>query len=162
MTLSGKSVEIVNTDAEGRLVLADAIEYTKKLNPRVIIDVATLTRACSVALGNEAIAMMGNDQKSMDIMKRAAEGTGERVWQMPLYDELAEYIKSDAADMKNTGGRTGSLIASGYFLKEFAGNLPWVHLDIASMAWNEKDRPYSPKGASGVGVRLLMEFLREV
>ena len=148
------------TDAEGRLVLADSITYSKKLRPRAIIDMATLTGTCSVALGNEAMAMMGNDGKYMDGMKNAAEVTGERVWQMPLYDELADYIKSDAADLKNTGGRVGSLISAGYFLKDFAGDIPWVHLDIASTAWNEKDRPYAPKGASGAGVRLLTEFLR--
>jgi len=158
--ITGKTVEIVNTDAEGRLILADAIGYSKKFAPKVIIDIATLTGACSVALGNEAIAMMGNDQAFMDLMKEASERSGERVWQMPLYDEFEEYIKSDIADVKNTGGRTGSLISAGYFLKEFAEDRPWLHLDIASTAWNEKEKAYLPKGASGIGVRLLVEFVR--
>ncbi|MGE5892960.1 MAG: leucyl aminopeptidase family protein, partial [bacterium] len=159
--LNGRTVEIVNTDAEGRLLLADAIAYTKKSDPRVIIDIATLTGACSVALGNEAIAMMGSNEQMMERMRKASDSSGERVWPMPLYDEFADYLKSDAADMKNTGGRTGSLIAAAYFLKEFAGETPWIHLDIASTAWNEKDRPYLPKGASGAGVRLIMEFIKE-
>ncbi|GBE00382.1 cytosol aminopeptidase [bacterium BMS3Abin07] len=159
-TYGGKTVEIVNTDAEGRLLLADAIEYTKKLSPGVIIDIATLTGACSVALGNEAIAMMGNDQEYMEKLRKASIDTGEKVWQMPLYREYGEYIRSDVADLKNSGGRSGSLVTAGYFLNEFAGDTPWVHLDIASTAWTDKDRPYSPKGATGMGVRLLMEFIR--
>ncbi len=161
-TFGGKTVEIVNTDAEGRLVLADAIGYTKKLGPKVIINIATLTGACSVALGNEAIAMMGNDQDYMERLQRAASVTGEKVWQMPLYDEYGEYIKSEVADIKNTGERSGSLVTAGYFLKEFAGDIPWVHLDIASTAWTDKDRPYVPKGATGIGVRLLTEFIKEI
>lgn len=161
-TLGGKTVEIVNTDAEGRLVLADAIGYTKKYAPKVIIDIATLTGACSIALGNEAIAMMGNDQDYMDRLKRAASITGEKVWQMPLYDEYGEYLKSEVADIKNTGGRVGSLVTAGYYLKEFAGETSWVHLDIASTAWSDKDRPYIPKGATGVGVRLLVEFIKDL
>ncbi|MGW8272649.1 MAG: leucyl aminopeptidase, partial [Thermodesulfovibrionales bacterium] len=160
-SMTGKTVEIVNTDAEGRLLLADGIEYSKKFSPRCIIDIATLTGACAVALGNEAIAMMGNDESLMGSMKRASEVSGERVWQMPLYDELSEYIKSDAADMKNTGGRVGSLISAAYFLKQFAGETPWAHLDIASTAWSDKDLPYAPTGASGAGVRVLTEFIRE-
>ncbi len=161
-TLDGKTVEIVNTDAEGRLILADAISYTKKLRPKVIINIATLTGACSVALGDEAIAMMGNDQGYMDILKGASDRTGEKVWQMPLYEEYKEYIKSEVADIKNSSGRSGSLVTAGYFLKEFAGDTPWVHLDIASTAWTDKGRPYAPKGASGTGVRLLIDMVTEV
>lgn len=160
-SMAGKTVEIVNTDAEGRLLLADGIEYSKKFSPRGIIDIATLTGACSVALGNEAIAMMGNDESLIGNMSRASDVSGERVWQMPLYDDLSEYIKSDAADMKNTGGRVGSLISAAYFLKQFAGDIPWLHLDIASTAWSDKDTPYAPAGASGAGVRVLAEFMRE-
>ncbi len=160
-TVTGKTVEIISTDAEGRLVLADAIGYVKKFNPRFIIDVATLTGACSVALGNEAIAMMGNHSGLMERLRAAGEEVYERVWQMPLYDEYLDYIKSDVADIKNSGGKTGSLVTSGYFLKEFAGDTPWVHLDIAGTAWAEKDRPYIGKGPTGVGVRLLLNFLRE-
>jgi leucyl aminopeptidase len=160
-SVGGKTVEIISTDAEGRLVLADAIGYVKKFKPGGIIDVATLTGACSVALGNEAIAMMGNDSGLMGRLKAAGEEVYERVWQMPLYEEYLEYIKSDVADLKNSGGKAGSLVTAGYFLKEFAGDTPWVHLDIAGTAWTEKDKPYTVKGATGVGVRLLLNFLKE-
>ncbi|MGD0282252.1 MAG: leucyl aminopeptidase [Dissulfurispiraceae bacterium] len=159
-TINGKTVEVVSTDAEGRLTLADAIGYAiKYYKPGAIIDIATLTGACSIALGNEAIAMMGNDSVLMEQLKEASDETYERVWQMPLYDEYKEYLKSDIADIKNAGGRTGSLVAAGYFLKEFAGETPWVHLDIAGTAWIEKERSYIPKGSSGVGVRLIIDFL---
>lgn len=160
--VNGKTIEIISTDAEGRLVLADAIGYVKKFRPRFIIDVATLTGACSVALGNEAIAMMGNDSGLMERLKASGEETYERVWQMPLYDEYLDYIKSDVADLKNSGGKTGSLVTSGCFLKEFVGDTPWVHLDIAGTAWTEKDRPYAGKGSTGVGVRLLLNMLKEI
>ncbi len=161
-TLEGRTIEIISTDAEGRLALADAIGYVKKFKPAAIIDIATLTGACSIAFGNEAIAMMGNDDSLMAKLKKASEETAERVWQMPLFDEYREYIKSDIADLKNSGGRSGSLVSSGYFLKEFAGDVPWVHLDIAGTAWTDKDRPYIPKGATGIGVRLLMNFLKNL
>lgn len=158
-TITAKTVEITNTDAEGRLALADAIGYARRFKPRAIIDIATLTGACPIALGNEAMAMMGNDESLMEKMKMASVETYERVWQMPLYDEYKEYIKSDIADIVNYSGRRGSLVASAYFLKEFAGDIPWVHIDMASMAWAKKDRPYIPKGATGVGVRLLLNFI---
>ena len=158
----GKTVEIVNTDAEGRLALADAIAYAKRLNPRAVIDVATLTGACVIAFGGEAIAMMGNDRGLLDSLRRAGEETYERVWEMPLFEEYGEYLKSDIADIKNVGGRSGSLSASAYFLSQFAGETPWVHLDIAGTAWVEKDRPYIPKGASGVGVRLILNMLERI
>ncbi len=158
--MTGLTVEITNTDAEGRLVLADGIGYAKRFKPAAIVDIATLTGACSIALGNEAIAMMGNDRGVLDRLKQSGEAVNERVWEMPLFEEYREYIKSDIADIKNTGGRTGSLVSSAYFLKEFAGDTPWVHLDIAGTAWLEKERPYIPKGASGVGVRLLLELVR--
>lgn len=161
-TVNGKTVEIISTDAEGRLVLADAIGYAKKMKPAAIIDVATLTGACSVALGSEAVAMMGNDDRLMARLKSAGDDTYERVWQMPLYEEYLEYIKSDVADLKNAGGKAGGLVTAGYFLKEFAGDTPWVHLDIAGTAWVDKERPYVPKGATGIGVRLLANFLREI
>jgi leucyl aminopeptidase len=160
-SVGGKTIEIISTDAEGRLVLADALGYVKKFRPKAIIDVATLTGACSVALGNEAIAMMGNDRELLDGLKAAGEEVCERVWEMPLYEEYLDYIKSDIADLKNSGGKTGSLVTAGYFLKEFAGDTPWVHLDIAGTAWTEKDRPYTAKGATGMGVRLLLNFLKE-
>jgi leucyl aminopeptidase len=160
-TISGKTVEIISTDAEGRLTLADAIGYAAKYkSPAAIIDIATLTGACNVAFGNEAIAMMGNDQQLMDRLRSASEEVYERVWPMPLFEEFGEYLKSDIADIKNVGGRKASLCSSAYFLKDFAGSVPWAHLDIAGAAWNETDRPYSSKGASGIGVRLLLNFLK--
>lgn len=160
--ITGKTIEIINTDAEGRLILADAIGYAKRFKPWAIIDIATLTGSCSIALGNEAIAMMGNDKKLVEMLKKSAENTYERVWEMPLYNEYKEYIKSDIADIKNTGGKTGSLVTSAYFLYEFAEKTPWVHLDIAGTAWEEKGRPYVPKGASGVGVRLILDLIRNL
>lgn len=161
--INGKTIEIINTDAEGRLALADAIGYAiKYYKPSAIIDIATLTGACSIALGSEAIAMMGNNAGLMEKIKKASEDTYERVWQMPLYDEYKDYIKSDVADIKNSGGKNGSLVTAGYFLKEFAGDIPWVHLDIAGTAWNDKDKPYIPKGSTGIGVRLMLRFLKEI
>lgn len=160
-SIIGKTVEIINTDAEGRLVLADAIGYAKRFKPGAIIDIATLTGACSIALGSEAMAMMGNDSGLMDKIKKSAGNTYERVWEMPLFDEYREYIKSDIAEIKNTGGKNGSLVTAAYFLYEFAEKTPWVHLDIAGTAWTEKDKPYIPKGASGIGVRLIMDLLKD-
>jgi len=162
-SITGKTVEIINTDAEGRLILADAIGYAiKHFKPKTIIDIATLTGACSVALGSEATAMMGNDRKLLDKIKKSADNTYERVWEMPLFDEYKEYIKSDIADIKNTGGKNGSLVTAAYFLYEFAEKTPWVHLDIAGTAWVEKDKPYIPKGASGIGVRLIMDLIKHL
>ena len=161
-SLGGKTIEIINTDAEGRLVVADAIEYAKRLKPRAIIDIATLTGACSVTFGNEAIAMMGNDRKLLDVLKKSGEKTYERVWEMPLFEEYEEYLKSDIADVKNIGGRNGGLVTAAYFLYKFAGDMPWVHLDIAGTAWTEKDKPYVPKGASGIGTRLILNAIKEL
>ncbi|MBM4136813.1 MAG: leucyl aminopeptidase [Nitrospira sp.] len=160
--INGKTIEIINTDAEGRMILADAIAYAKRFKPQAIIDIATLTGACSIAFGNEAIAMMGNDRELIDSIKKSADRTYERVWEMPLFEEYKEYLKSDIADIKNTGGKNGSLITSAYFLYEFAGDVPWVHLDIAGTAWVEKEKPYIPKGASGIGIRLLLDFIKNM
>jgi leucyl aminopeptidase len=159
-TIGGKTVEIISTDAEGRMALADAIGYARRFHPAAVIDIATLTGACSIALGNEAVAMMGNDKALMDRLRDSGTNTHERVWEMPLFDEYEDYLKSDIADLKNTGGRSGSLVSSGYFLKEFAEDMSWAHLDIAGTAWVEKDKPHMPKGASGVGVRLLLDVLK--
>jgi len=159
---NGKTIEIISTDAEGRMTLADAIAYAGRFKPRAVIDIATLTGACSIALGNGAIAMMGNDKELIDKFKISGHNTYERVWEMPLFEEYKEYLKSDIADLKNTGGKSGSLASSAYFLYEFAGAAPWVHLDIAGTAWVEKERPYLPKGASGIGVRLILNLLKEI
>jgi leucyl aminopeptidase len=161
-TLGGRTVEIINTDAEGRLTLADAIGFARGLKPHAIIDIATLTGACSVALGNDAVAMMGNNRSIMETVRQSADFVNEKVWEMPLFEEYKEYLKSDIADIKNVGGRTGSLVTSAKFLEEFAGDTPWVHLDIAGTAWTEKDRPYTPKGASGIGVRMLFDVIRRL
>lgn len=161
-TCSGKTVEIINTDAEGRLILADAIGFAKRFNPQVIIDIATLTGACSIAFGNEAAAIMGNDLKLMERLKIIGDETYERVWPMPLFDEYSEYLKSDFAEIKNSGGRIGSLVTAAYFLKEFAGETPWIHIDIASTAWTDKDKAYMTKGATAFGLRLLSNFLKEM
>jgi leucyl aminopeptidase len=160
--INGKTIEIISTDAEGRMTLADAIGYALRYKPRAVIDIATLTGACSIAFGSSAIAMMGNNRDLLDAVKRAGENTYERVWEMPLFEECKEYLKSDIADLKNTGGKNGSLLSSAYFLSEFAGKIPWVHLDIAGTAWGEKERPYIPKGASGVGVRLFFALIKEL
>jgi leucyl aminopeptidase len=159
-TLSGKTVEVINTDAEGRLCLADAITYSLRYKPQAIIDLATLTGACVVALGQHAMALFGNNEKLMDAIQKASDATCERVWPMPVWDDYYGQIKSDVADLKNTGGRPAGSITAALFLKQFAGDVPWVHLDIAGVAWNsDKPRPYTPKGSTGAGVRLLIKYL---
>ncbi|HEX7124786.1 MAG TPA: leucyl aminopeptidase [Thermodesulfobacteriota bacterium] len=158
--LNGKTAEIVNTDAEGRVVLADALAYASRYRPAAVIDLATLTGAIKVALGTEAAGLMSNDPALAARVKAAAEASGERVWELPLFDEYRELIKSDIADIKNSGGRDAGSITAALFLKEFV-DYPWVHLDIAGVGWADKDRPYVPKGAVGFGVRLLVQFLRD-
>jgi len=161
ISLSGKSIEIQNTDAEGRLILADALYFARRFKPKAIIDLATLTGACFVALGDQAIGMMGNDKNLMDMFREAGFRTFERVWELPLWKEYEEQIKSDIADLKNIGGNGGAgAILGGIFLKKFVEGYPWVHLDIAGTAWSDKDKDYIPKGATGVGVRLISEVLR--
>jgi leucyl aminopeptidase len=159
-SLSGQTIEIVTTDAEGRLILADALTYAGRYKPAAIIDLATLTGSCIVALGDHVIGMMGTDDGLKREIREAADVTGEKVWELPLWEEYDELIKGDAADFKNSGGRAGGAITAGAFLSKFTGGYPWVHLDIAGPSWLAKDKPYIPKGASGVGVRLLIRFLR--
>jgi leucyl aminopeptidase len=159
--MSGKTVEVLSTDAEGRLILADAITFAKKrYRPAVILDAATLTGACVVALGSVTMAMMGNDAKVLGQMREASAASGERAWELPLHEEYFEQIKSDIGDLKNIGGPEAGAITAGYFLKEFAGETPWVHLDIAGVAWREKEKMGYAPGPTGVPVRLLVEFLR--
>lgn len=160
-TLSGQTIEIVNTDAEGRLILSDALTYACRYKPAVIVDIATLTGACRIALGQEAIGMLGTDDRFKQKIRAAGEKTGERVWEMPLWEAYFDQIKSDIADMKNTGGRDAGLITAAALLSRFVQQYPWVHLDIAPTAWTEKERPYTPKGATGIGMRLLTQFLRD-
>ncbi|MHB8139143.1 MAG: leucyl aminopeptidase [Smithellaceae bacterium] len=157
---SGQTIEVLNTDAEGRLILADALSYASKFKPEAIIDVATLTGACIVALGEDVIGMLGKDDQLKKEISQAAQTTGERVWELPLWDSYAELIKSDIADYKNSSGRMAATITAAAFLSKFVGDYPWVHLDIAGPAWTTKDKPYIPKGAAGITVRLLVEYLQ--
>ncbi|HOG11043.1 MAG TPA: leucyl aminopeptidase [Smithella sp.] len=157
---SGKTIEILSTDAEGRLLLADALAYASKFKPEAVIDLATLTGACVVALGDDVIGMLGTGEKLKKEINRAAQDTGELVWELPLWEQYHELIKSDIADYKNAGNRAAGTITAAAFLSKFVGDYPWAHLDIAGPAWADKDKPYIPKGASGIGVRLLVEFLR--
>jgi leucyl aminopeptidase len=157
---SGKTIEVLNTDAEGRLILADALAYASAFKPEAVIDVATLTGACIVALGDDVIGMLGTDDKLKSEIDRAAQTTGELVWELPLWESYHELIKSDIADYKNSSGRSAGTITAAAFLSKFTGDAPWVHLDIAGPAWTNKEKTYIPKGASGVAVRLLVEFLR--
>jgi leucyl aminopeptidase len=157
--MDGKTVEVDNTDAEGRLVLADALVFAKRYKPKTVVDLATLTGACVVALGHYATGMMGTDVDTMAALRKAGDRTYERVWELPLYDEYEKLIKSDVADVKNIGGRWAGAITAGWFLKKFATDFPWVHMDIAGTAMLEENTEYTQRGASGVGVRLLTEWL---
>ncbi len=161
-SMSGRTIEIVSTDAEGRLALSDALYYATRYKPRWIIDIATLTGACVIALGEHAIGMLGNDKELKERLTKAGDKTWERVWEMPLWDEYIEQIKSPIADMKNSGGKGGGVITAAGFLSKFVEGYPWAHLDIAGIAWNDTDKSYIPAGASGVGVRLLVQLLIDV
>ncbi|MDI9571455.1 MAG: leucyl aminopeptidase [Pseudomonadota bacterium] len=159
-SMSGKTIEVVNTDAEGRLILADALHYASRFEPAAVIDVATLTGACVVALGERVAGLMGTDGPLKEEIKHAAEQTGEMVWELPLWENYQEQIKSEVADFKNSAGRMGGAITAAAFLSKFVGPYPWAHLDIAGPAWLSKEAAYRPKGATGVGVRLLVRLLR--
>jgi len=161
-SLSGKTIEVLNTDAEGRLILADALTYVGRYNPRVVIDLATLTGACIIALGHHASAVLGNHDGLIRQLLKAGERSGERLWQLPLWDEYSSMIKGDFADIKNTGGRPAGTITAAAFLQHFAEEYSWAHVDIAGTAWEEKGRPGCPKGGTGFGVRMLIEYLRGV
>jgi leucyl aminopeptidase len=157
---NGKTIEIISTDAEGRMVLADGLVYATRYEPRAVIDLATLTGACVVALGRGmAAGLFSNDDVLRERLLTASRAAHERLWPMPLWDDYKEAIKSDVADMKNSGGRMGGVATSAIFLKQFT-DYPWAHLDIAGMALGEKDSGYLPTGATGFGVRLLLELLR--
>ena len=157
---SGKTIEIINTDAEGRLVLADALGYADRYKPAAVIDLATLTGACVVALGHAASGMMGNNENLMTRVRSAGDASGEKVWPLPLWEEYHDEIKSHIADVKNTGGRWGGALTAGAFLEKFV-DYPWVHLDIAGPAYSEKASDYCPQGATGVGARLLIQMIRD-
>ncbi|MFN2384630.1 MAG: leucyl aminopeptidase, partial [Gemmatimonadota bacterium] len=156
---SGKTIEIINTDAEGRLVLADALTWASEQKPRQIIDLATLTGACVVALGHAASGAFG-DPAMVARLQAAGETTGDRAWPLPLYEDFSNDMKSEIADIKNSGGRWGGASTAAAFLKFFVGDgIPWAHLDIAGTAWVTKPKAYTPYGATGAGVRLVTEFL---
>jgi leucyl aminopeptidase len=158
--MSGKTIEIINTDAEGRLVLADGLAYAKQLGATHLIDAATLTGACVVALGMVNGGAFSNDDETFDKFNTALSTSGEKFWRLPLGEEYAELIKSDIGDIKNTGGRWGGASTAAEFLKVFAEDTPWIHLDIAGMAWIEDARPYIAKGPSGTAVRSILEWVR--
>lgn len=155
----GKTSEVLNTDAEGRLVLADALAYLAEQGPRVIIDTATLTGACMVALGDELWGALGNDRRLVRDVLRAGEAVGEPGWELPLYEPYRKLIDSEIADMKNIGKRFGGAITAAMFLREFVGDTPWVHVDIAGPAFSDKAGDYWPKGATGVPVRMLVHYV---
>jgi leucyl aminopeptidase len=157
--MNGKTIEVLNTDAEGRLILADALSYAKKLGARAIIDIATLTGACHVALGDVCSGAFTNDQRLADRLIAAGRETGELLWQLPMYDEYKEQLKSDIADIKNIGGRYGGAISAAKFLAEFIDGTPWVHLDIAGTYYTDREKGYIVKGATGIPVRTLVEYI---
>jgi leucyl aminopeptidase len=154
----GKTVEVLNTDAEGRLILGDALWYARKLGATHLVDLATLTGACVVALGKTTTGLFGTPAGWVEQVHRASQRAGDRSWPMPTFDDYKEQLKSEIADFTNTGGRGAGAITAALFLKEFTGDLPWAHLDIAGTAWAEDAKPYQPKGATGVGVRTLVEL----
>jgi leucyl aminopeptidase len=160
-SMSGKTIEVLNTDAEGRVVLADALHYARtEFEPAAIIDLATLTGACIVALGKLASGLFSNHDALAEHVRKAGEATGERAWPMPLWEGHRTLVKSAVADLKNSGGRDAGSSTAAAFLQAFAGDTPWVHLDIAGTGWTTTASGYQPKGATGVGVRLLLEALR--
>jgi len=161
-SMAGKTIEVINTDAEGRLILADALAYARKLGATKIVDLATLTGAVSVALGDIYVAVLGNDQAWTDRIIEAGKRSGEKIWQLPLDREYRDQIKSDIADIKNTGGRKAGTITAAYFLREFVEDTPWAHLDIAGTAWNDSNKPYLSVGPTGVCVRTLANLVSEM
>ncbi len=159
--LDGTTIEVTNTDAEGRLLLADALGYARRFAPQAVVDLATLTGAISIALGHLAAGLFTADEALATELAAAAEATGERLWRMPLWDDYAAEMKSDTADLLNSSGsREGGAILGAIFLKHFARGLRWAHLDIASTAWSPTDRPHEARGPTGFGVRLLLEWIR--
>jgi leucyl aminopeptidase len=155
----GKTIEVINTDAEGRLILCDALSWARRYRPACVIDIATLTGAIVVALGNVAAGVMGTDDALVEEVRRAGDRAGERVWPLPLWDEYRDLMKSDIADVKNAGGRPAGSISAGWFLREFVEGYPWAHLDIAGTAYTEREDPSRVKGPTGMGVRLFSELV---
>lgn len=159
---NGTNIEITNTDAEGRLVLADALAYAQKYKPACLIDAATLTGAAMVAVGYMGACVMGNNKDIVEKLKFASKVTDERVWELPLWEEYAELLESKVGDLKNSNESSGpGTIIGGIFLKNFVEKTPWAHLDIAATATTEKDLHYTESGATGFGIRLLVEFVKK-
>ena len=158
--LNGKTAEIDNTDAEGRMILADALTYAERYNPSAVIDLATLTGAAMIALGHHSAGLMGNNDQLKQAIREAGEHTYERLTELPLWEEYEDQIRSDVADVKNTGGRPAGSITAGLFLQHFIGNYPWAHIDIAGVGINPKAYGYWPKGETGFGARLMVEYVR--
>jgi len=156
----GKTIEIINTDAEGRLILADALDYANEFKPRAVIDIATLTGASLYILGYEAAPILGNNERLLGQIAEASERTAEKVWRLPLWDAYRKAMKSSIADLKNSGGRAAGTITAAAFLENFIGDWPWGHIDIAYVDVEPEGRPYIPKGATGIGLRLLIELLQ--
>ncbi|HTM68799.1 MAG TPA: leucyl aminopeptidase [Candidatus Binatia bacterium] len=163
-TMKGKTIEILNTDAEGRVTLADTLHYAEKLGVDAIVDMATLTGACMVALGQEVAGVMSNDRKLVKRILDAAASEGELMWELPLVEEYRGLMKAHQADLKNISGtRYGGAITAGLFLEEFIDKTPWAHIDLAGPAWAEKDTvPHQPRGATGFGVRTMLEFIQKL
>jgi leucyl aminopeptidase len=155
-TMDGRTVEIISTDAEGRLILADGITYARQLGAGALVDVATLTGACVVALGSTFSGLVSTNDKLAGAVLEAAEAAGERIWRLPSHPLYKEQLKSKIADLKNSGGREGGAITGGLFIGTFAGDVPWAHLDIAGTCWTGKDLPDCPEGPTGVAVRTLV------
>ncbi len=162
IAMSGKSIEVINTDAEGRLVLADGLHYAKQLGATHLIDAATLTGAVVVALGMVNAGIFSNNDDFYEAFNTSLKKSGEKMWRLPVDDEYREMLKSNIADMMNVGGRWGGAVTAAMFLKEFVGDTPWIHLDIAGVAWMEDTKPWIAKGPSGVPVRSLVEFVQDV
>ncbi len=158
--MSGKTIEVLNTDAEGRLILADGVHYAKQLGATHLVDAATLTGAIVVALANVNVGVFGSDQAWTDKLLASAKAAGEKMWQMPIDDEYREFIKGSFADIQNIGsGKGGGAITGAMFIKEFAGDTPWIHLDIAGTAWNDDAKPWLAKGPTGVALRTLVQLI---
>ncbi|MGH7503018.1 MAG: leucyl aminopeptidase [Longimicrobiales bacterium] len=156
----GKTIEVINTDAEGRLILADALSWAQRFKPAAVLDAATLTGAVVVALGQHAIGLMGNNDSLIEEIRAVGERVGTRCWPLPLWSEYREQIDSPVADIKNSAGRPAGTITAGWFLREFAGDSPWAHLDVAGTAWKDEAAPYLRKGPTGVPTRIFIEWVR--
>ena len=157
-TMSGQTIEVINTDAEGRLLLADALHYSRRFKPDAVVDMATLTGACVVALGTHASGLMSNDKSLARQLLKVSDACGERIWELPLFEEYYRMVESKVADVRNSSGRDAGASTAGAFLGHFIKGVPWAHLDIAGTAWRQAPLGYNPRGATGAGVRLMVDL----